>query len=410
MKRSLGRAGFVWAGFVWAGFVLLLLPAAAQAQTFELSMSGRGHRRFSPALHAALEAQGFTPVEADAAVRIEGRVRGRGRRWTARVEFTFEGETGRVEGAGPSPDRMAAEMAEEIRLLVPAGVPSEPPDEPAPPPEPTTGPAHVETPPAAEAAPEARSNPSNSMLELAVDVGLLGRAQSFRDDLFEALGRYQLDAWPTLGARGRFDPLRLVSDDPWLAVGLVGSVWSALGPTSGLTTDPERDLSTTLYEWTVGLVYTMPLHEVFSLEIGVAYGEMVFSLEAPEPEGEVRNMTVSEFVPDVAYAELRPSLRAGLHLPAGFTVRAGAAWLAALSTGRLDDDDWFPRSNTMGIDMQLDVQWRFDTWVGLRVYASHARRWSALNPEPGDPRIAGGALDELTRAGAELLLWLPGAP
>lgn len=381
------------------------LPAAAHAQTFTLDLSGRGARAFSPALREALEDEGFEAVDAPPSdVRLEGQVRGRGRRWTARLELIVDGESGRVEGQGRSAAQMASEMASEIRMLVPEAA------EPVAAPEP----AESDDPPAPEEpAPEpaAESNDTRvSAVELGVSIGLVGRAYSFRDDLFETLGRYQLEAWPYLAARARVDPLRFFTDEPWLAIGVTGSVWGALGPTSGLTTDPERDLGTTLFDWSVGLVWDLPLHEVFSLQVGVAYGEMVFALEAPEAEGETSNATGAEFVPDVTYTEVRPSLRAGLHLPAGFTIHVGASWLAALGTGRLDDADWFPRSSTMGIEMEADVVWRFDAWMGARLYASHARRWSALSPEPGDPRIAGGALDELTRGGAEFVLWLPGAP
>ncbi|MFK7988292.1 MAG: hypothetical protein AB8I08_19890 [Sandaracinaceae bacterium] len=394
------------------GLLLSALPAAAEAQTFTVEITGRGARAFVPALTQALTEEGFEPVEdSPSDLRVEGQVQGRGRRWSARVEIQVDGETGRVEGRGRSATQMASEMASEIRMLVPEAEAASGSAEPSSV-EPSR--ANGEDEPEAqrqEAAPATEAaSPRASAVELGVSIGLLGRAYGFRDDLFEALGRYQLEAWPFLAARARLDPLRFFTDEPWLAIGITGRVWGALGPTSGLTTDPERDLGTTLFAWSVGLAWDLPLHEVFSLQLGVAYGETVFSLEAPEAEGETSNATGAEFVPDVTYTEVRPSLRAGLHLPAGFTVHVGAAWLAALGTGRLDDADWFPRSTTMGIEMEADVVWRFDAWMGVRLYGSHARRWSALSPEPGDPRIAGGALDELTRGGAEFVLWLPGAP
>ena len=81
---------------------------------------------------------------------------------------------------------------------------------------------------------------------------------------------------------------------------------------------------------------------------------------------------------------------------------------AVFEAGRLDDADWFPRSSTSGVEVGGRVAWRFDPWVGVALSLSHARFISALSPEPGDPRIVGGALDEWTRGSAALVIYVPG--
>lgn len=389
------------------GLWFVAAPTIAEAQTIQVDrIRGRGGRLVERRLTDGLVEAGFTESD-DPEIRIRGRVRRRGRAYLVQLELERGGDVGRVERRGRDADEIVAALVEEIRLLIP-------PPEPEPPPEPDpVEPVAAATDPR----PRAPADPPSAerslddaadAIELAVGGGVVGRAQSFTDDLFDRIGAYRLDAAPFLAVRGRWLPLRHASSDPWLGVGVQASAWTAVGLATETTgADEAQSLETTLHEVTIGLFYRMPIVDPIVIEPSVDYAESTFLLSAPGPAGPDGS---PEAVPDVVYRQIRPRVAAEVALPLSFAVRAEVAWLAVLSAGRLDDADWFPRSSTNGVELVLAASWRFDRWFGARVYVAHARYVSTLSPEPGDSRVAGGALDEWTRGGLELSVFVPGAP
>lgn len=413
------------------GALALALAAAAapasvaEAQTVHVGrVRGPQGRTMARRLEQGLEGAGFTLTDS-ADIEINGRVRRQGRQIVFALDIVRDGETGRVRHTGRRPAEVVQAAVEEIRALFPADGgggasssedPPDEPDEPAPAAAASTAPA-----PAASSAPAPAPGGSNPLdgardaLEVWVGGGVVGRAQSFRGDLLDTVGSYRLDAAPILNARFRWFPLWHLTNSPLLGIGVQGSAFGAIGLSSErATNDTPESLGTTLTEVTFGLVYKLPIIELLTLEASLDYAQSTFRVDSvgarriDEDGGQLD--TRGEAIPDVVYDQLRPRLAVELNLPLGFGARVDAAYLAVLSAGRLDDADWFPRSSTGGVEIGAAFSWRFDRWFAARLYFAHARYISSLSPEPGDDRVAGGALDEWTRGGIELAFIVPGTP
>ncbi|WP_437939375.1 hypothetical protein [Sorangium sp. So ce341] len=94
----------------------------------------------------------------------------------------------------------------------------------------------------------------------------------------------------------------------------------------------------------------------------------------------------------VSYVALR--LGADGRLPVGpVALEAGAGYQAPLSTGALAS--YFREPSAGGVDLRVAVAVPFAPGLEARAGASYARFFYDFDAEPGDPYIAGGALDQL---------------
>ncbi|MGK3996691.1 hypothetical protein [Sorangium sp. So ce1024] len=90
------------------------------------------------------------------------------------------------------------------------------------------------------------------------------------------------------------------------------------------------------------------------------------------------------------------SLRLGLdgRVPLGpVAIEAGAGYLAPLSMGALAS--YFRDPSAGGVDLRLAVAVPFAPGLEARAGASYTRFFYDFDSEPGDPYVAGGALDQL---------------
>ncbi|WP_437999755.1 hypothetical protein WMF26_07430 [Sorangium sp. So ce185] len=97
----------------------------------------------------------------------------------------------------------------------------------------------------------------------------------------------------------------------------------------------------------------------------------------------------------VSYVALR--LGADGRLPVGpVALEAGAGYQAPLSMGALAS--YFREPSAGGVDLRVAVAVPFAPGLEARAGASYARFFYDFDAEPGDPYIAGGALDQLFAA------------
>ena len=313
----------------------LAVAPDAQAQTFDVGrIRGPQGRAIARRLTRAMTAAGFTEGDSPE-LEISGRVRRRGWRLVLSLELARNGDVGRVEARERTPRALVNSVVEEIRMLVPQGAGAEPQDEPEPD-EPDEPDASADEPaePTGPAVTPGGANPlddAGDALEVWIGGGVVGRAQSFRGDLFDQVGSYRLDAAPQLNASARWFPLRHFSNDPMLGIGIQASAWTAIGLSSERAgAEDVEDLGTTMYEASLGVLYRLPLLDLLVIEPGFDYVESAFRLTAPGPE---RFSDQVEAVPDVTYQQLRPRVAVELVLPEGLGVRADVAWLAVSERG-----------------------------------------------------------------------------
>jgi hypothetical protein len=100
-----------------------------------------------------------------------------------------------------------------------------------------------------------------------------------------------------------------------------------------------------------------------------------------------------ELVPDTEYRFAR--LGAGATFPLGAaTANTSLGYRRLFGTGELTAEQWFPRATGGGVDAMFGCELALTRYVRAHVQTEVRRYFFAMNPEPGDALIVGGALDE----------------
>jgi hypothetical protein len=77
-----------------------------------------------------------------------------------------------------------------------------------------------------------------------------------------------------------------------------------------------------------------------------------------------------------------------------FALTAYAGYLFVLSAGEITSPEYFPRANANGVEAGLGLGVQLLGTVEARLNVDARRYIFGLNPEPGDPLVAGGAADD----------------
>ena len=215
-----------------------------------------------------------------------------------------------------------------------------------------------------------------ALVEPSVFVGSSLRRLNYRDRLSPTLGSWQSGALAVGGfgitaypATGR---LPIIDD-----IGVYGSIARSLSAQT-LTADGELAFSTRATTWDLGLRYRQ---EHFALAVG--YGSLRHDFGGARLPGFLLPTGM------VQYWRFAPSGRFSL---GGVALEGGAAWLAVVRQDFLSL--WFPRAAKGGVEAFVKASrpvWK----LSLTLTARYQRYFYSLHPEPYDPFIAGGALDEV---------------
>jgi hypothetical protein len=229
---------------------------------------------------------------------------------------------------------------------------------------------------AARARPADRSEPDPLGFQASLRIGVTGRRLSWTDDLFGALRPYRLAGAPL----ARLD--LVVHPLPWgllRHLGVEASLGQALAVESiDAAGQAYGTRSRSLYG---GLRGRVPLGDAHALALALGMGWDGFGVDHPE-------------VPSVGYLYGRAGAALQLHLVEAFGLGLGAGYRLPLSLGELGEGGWFPRATAGGVDARAELSWGILGQAYLVVGGGWERWFLDLRPEPGDPRVAGGAVDE----------------
>jgi len=353
---------------------------------------------------------GSREVAADvgASAVVDGRITRRGRRFTLRLvvrDASTGSELAQESFAGRNPGALRAEVRRSLWERVgPAMAQGQVP---------AAGEGRAASAaPASSAVPVSREEPSREIAEAdVIDVGgedaapatapsplwvavggsLFSRDFSYTDDLFFALRPYQLPLGFAARIAARWYPGAHVTSDFIAHLGVDVSFGGAIGLRSRQrdgTTFPTESI-----DFRAGLDARIPLDPI-ELGVGISYGMHTFALGAAD-DGNAAQL------PNVEYQFVRPALRARADLGAGIFVEGAFGWRFLTGTGGLST--WFPRSSGQGLDVGGYVGWESDLGIGARAGFELQRYFFSMNPEPGDPYIAGGAADQFLAGTVELV-------
>jgi hypothetical protein len=202
------------------------------------------------------------------------------------------------------------------------------------------------------------------------------------------VGGFALPGAPQVSGDVTVYPLSRLTTGALARLGITGAIDQSFGLKS---TDSTGAVSypTVAREWQAGLRFVMPFgtFDRYGLEFTGTYGMNTFRIDAVNGERPLD-------LPNVDYqvAGLGLGLRAALSEKFDFAFRLG--YLRPLDAGELSSAAWFPRMSMGAVTGSAMVAYRLNRFADVRLKADLRRYFFKFNPEPGDPYIAGGAVDE----------------
>ncbi|RKI13299.1 hypothetical protein D7Y15_17025 [Corallococcus sp. AB030] len=238
---------------------------------------------------------------------------------------------------------------------------------------------------------------SAPIVEGALGLKLFGRSLRYKDDVFGVLrpytlgpdvGGFALPGAPQLAGDVTVYPLAAFKKGALARLGITGSIDQSFGlkstGSSGEVTYP-----TTAREWQAGLRYVIPFGAAkqHGFEVTGTYGMNTFRIDAVDGERPLD-------LPNVEYktAGLGLGVRAALSEKFDFNFRLG--YQHPLDSGELSSDAWFPRMSAGAVTGSATLAYRLNRILDVRLKADLRRYFFKFNPEPGDPYVAGGAVDQ----------------
>jgi hypothetical protein len=304
-------------------------------------------------------------------------------------------------GAGAS----AGDAADAAWSAVAPAFPAKEPEPPAPvaseapsaPPATTTPPereAPAATGVAAPSAPASSVPPpdptrgtSFAILELAMEGGT--RHFSYVDRLTPTLRPYDLFVAPLLAIHGEAYPFKNVAVPVISGLGATGSYARAFALSSQDAAG--NRVGTTWQAFDLGVRERLRLGDSFILGVDLGYGGNDFTFDVP--------VTAAAQLPSIQYKMLRAGLDGRVGRGA-LSAHAAASYLDVLSTG--DFGALFPRTTVGGVEAALGISESFASSFEVSLDASYTRFFYSLLPQPGDPYVAGGALDQMATVSLSL--------
>ena len=327
---------------------------------------------------------------------VEGETRRRGRRWSANIEIVDAGSA-EVVGEHRFVGRNAATLANSVRRelwdrLHPAFAQTEAPPAPERPAVSGASDDEDDRDEDDDSAPEpADADPSNRpvALDLAVEARVFSRRLRYHQDRFSLLRGYTLDFGPTIAATARWFPGAHFTDGFGAHIGIDVEYERAFGINT--TRRDQEVFPTTMQSWAVGLRGRIPFGAQ-SFGVAIAYGGHEFSVDPSGPAVPGRNNI--PLLPSVDYRFLRFTADGRLAPIAGLRLLAGFSYLLVLDAGGIQESIWFPRASVGAIAAHGGIGYELDVGIEVRAVVMLRRYFYTFDPEPLDPWIAGGAVDQ----------------
>lgn len=258
--------------------------------------------------------------------------------------------------------------------------------EPEPPPareEPTTQPS---TQPSTQPTPAAEG-PRPAALDARLGFAVVGRSFWYTDDLFMQLRPYSLAIAPAINAAVEFYPGAIASRGVASMFGLVADGQFTMLFAS--TDSQGRSYPTLAYNFNAGARARMWL--LNRIDIGVLLG---FSMQNFSINRGAVMLAPAQGIANTTYMGLRAGLTGRAQIIDRLAITAGSTWQYVLTGGEVTSAEYFQRATVMAVDFSLGAAVALAKGLEVRLSADWRRYFFSMNPQPGDPLIAGGAVDD----------------
>jgi hypothetical protein len=230
--------------------------------------------------------------------------------------------------------------------------------------------------------------PALPVLTLAADAGLGARQLTWKDDLFGQLRDYSLPAAPVVGGEVALYPGALLTRGPLAWFGLAGRLEGMPGLRSQRTGHDDV-LPTTSWAFSAALRMRAPVRfGAVWAQTGVAGRTFTIG----------RAGITDPDVPSVRYLGPSFGLGAQIDLRAGLSLSPRGAFSIWAAKGDIASPAWFPGATAANVDLGLRLAWALPRGFAPYLDVAWTRTILALDPEPGDAHVAGGAADDVVGA------------
>ncbi len=241
------------------------------------------------------------------------------------------------------------------------------------------------------AAPTSTTDRQAELVKVSAGVRAFNRSLTWKDDLFNRMPKYLLPMGPAIAVEAEFFPLALVTKGALAGLGVEGAFEDAVGISS---TDKTTGAiyTTSAMRFRAGAVFAAPIDR-FTLSGHAGWSMQSYGFSATST-GSTPVQRVN--IPNVRYGTVRAGVGAGVSIIKPLTVEVGAAYQLVLSSGEIGSASYFKNAQVGGADFTVSVAYRIIPNLEARLTGEYQRYWYSLKPNPGDPWIVGGALDEYT--------------
>jgi hypothetical protein len=225
------------------------------------------------------------------------------------------------------------------------------------------------------------------VLDLRLGFALVGRSFWYTDDLFMQLRPYSLAVAPAINAAVEFYPGAIVSRGVPSMFGLVADGQFTM--LFGSMDSQGRTYPTLAYNFNVGARVRLWL--LSRIDIGLLLG---FSMQNFTIDRGAVMLAPAQGIANTTYMGLRAGLTGRAQIIDRLAITAGSTWQYVLTGGEITSAEYFQRATVMAVDFSLGAAVAIAKGIEARVSADWRRYFFAMNPMPGDPLIAGGAVDD----------------
>jgi hypothetical protein len=239
--------------------------------------------------------------------------------------------------------------------------------------------------PAGEPVPEHREvTRATALASVGAAMQAGSREFTYVDRLTSTLRPYNLLAAPLAAIDAELYPLARGGPPVLKNFGVTFDYAMAFGLASQDSTG--ASVSTAWSAFDVGARERIPIGRASLIGLHGGYGETSYSFHGA--------LTTPSQLPDVQYRFLRGGLDGRVALGA-FSVFAYGSYLGVLSTGTLGT--YFARASVGGVEARAGTAYAMAGGFEVSLELAYTRFFYTLNPQPGDPYVAGGALDQMYR-------------
>lgn len=220
-------------------------------------------------------------------------------------------------------------------------------------------------------------------VSLNVGIEFFSRNFYYTDDIFQKFHPYHLLLAPAIALDVQFFPGMIFGDRSFPYIGLWGHASYALGLRSRYTDGSISETTAAVVEG--GLIGQIPAGSLM-IRLLAGYRLRYFAMPVLS--------NVPSVIPNSAYQQIQvgAGLRWTLNDRAVLTGRI--SYLLLLHAGDLQSEGLFPRLTGGGIHAEIGLNVALTKWLEWQAGVKLDYHFFAMNPQPGDTNIAGGAVDQ----------------